>query len=161
MQGTLRVCKIGYTSTCHITCYSFLSNIAFARTTSFKSISSSTLQHSVYIHAALPQFLQCILISTWGCIGRLCQIIYSHRITQLFGLEGSFKSHLAQVPSNQQGHGRLHQIVQKPVWTDLECFQAWGIYHLCGNLQCFTTLIVKERKKKIIFCVIFILLFRI
>lgn len=64
MQGTLRVCKIGYTSTCHITCYSFLSNIAFARTTSFKSISSSTLQHSVYIHAALPQFLQCILIST-------------------------------------------------------------------------------------------------
>jgi len=40
-----------------------------------------------------------------------------------FRLEGTFKHHLVQPPSNEQGHLQLDQVTQRPVQPDLECFQ--------------------------------------
>jgi len=52
----------------------------------------------------------------------------NHRIRECFGLEGTFRGHLAQ-PS-EQGHLQPDQVAQSPVQPDLECFQGWGIDHL-------------------------------
>jgi len=50
-----------------------------------------------------------------------------------FGLEGTFRGHLAQTPCNEQGRLQLDQVAQSPVQPGLECFQGWGIYHLSGQ----------------------------
>ena len=54
----------------------------------------------------------------------------SHRITECFGLEGTFKGHVAQTPCNEHGHRPLEQVAQSPVQPGLQCFQELGIYHL-------------------------------
>jgi len=56
----------------------------------------------------------------------------SHRMTECFGLEGTFKGHLAQPPCSEQGH-LLDQVAQSAVQPGLECFQGWGIQHLSGQ----------------------------
>jgi len=47
----------------------------------------------------------------------------NHRIIEWFVLEGSFKSHLVQLPFKEQGHLHLDQVAQSPVQSDSECFQ--------------------------------------
>ena len=54
-------------------------------------------------------------------------------ITLLFELEGTLKSHLVQLPCNEQGHLQLHQVAQSPIQPDIECLQGWGIHHLSGQ----------------------------
>jgi len=49
----------------------------------------------------------------------------SHRIIECFGLEGTFRDHLAQPPCTEQGHLQLDQVAQSPVQPGLECFQGW------------------------------------
>jgi len=44
----------------------------------------------------------------------------NHRITELFGLERTFRGHLAQPPCSEQGHLQPDQVAQKP-------------YKLCGR----------------------------
>ena len=56
-----------------------------------------------------------------------------YRIIESFGLEGTFKGHLAQPPCNEQGHLQLDQVAQSPVQPDLECFQGWGPHCLSGQ----------------------------
>jgi len=38
-----------------------------------------------------------------------------HRITECFGLEGTFRCYLAQPPCSEQGHLQLDQVAQSPV----------------------------------------------
>ena len=64
-------------------------------------------------------------------IGEVClNFIESH--IEWFGLEGTFKGCLAQIPDNKQGHLQLDQVAQSPIQPDLQCFQGWGIYHHSG-----------------------------
>jgi len=56
-----------------------------------------------------------------------------HKIIEQFGLEGTFRGHLAQLPFSEQGHLQLEQVAQGPVQPDLECFQGLGIYSLSGQ----------------------------
>jgi len=60
------------------------------------------------------------------------QAAQHHRI-ECFGLEGTFRGHLAQPPCSEQGHLQLHQAAQSPVQPGLECFQGGGIYTLSGE----------------------------
>jgi len=55
------------------------------------------------------------------------------RLVECFGLEGTFRGHLAQHPRSEQGHLPLDQVAQSAVQPDLECFQGWGIDHLSGE----------------------------
>jgi len=57
-----------------------------------------------------------------------------HRITESFGLEGTFKGHLVQPPCHEQGHLQLNQVPQSSVQSDLKCFQGRGLDHLAGKL---------------------------
>ena len=57
----------------------------------------------------------------------------NHRMTECFGLERTFRGHLAQPPCSEQGHLQLDQGAQSPVQPGLECSQGWGIDHLCGQ----------------------------
>jgi len=49
---------------------------------------------------------------------------------ECFGLEGTFKGHLAQHLCSEQGHLQLDQVAQSPVQPDLERFQIWGLHYL-------------------------------
>jgi len=60
-------------------------------------------------------------------------VMLTHRIIEWFGLERTFKGHLAQTPCREQGHLQLEQAAQSPVQPDLESFQGWGIYALSGQ----------------------------
>jgi len=42
---------------------------------------------------------------------------------ECFGLEGTFRGHLAQPPCREQGYLQLDQVAQIPVQPGLECFQ--------------------------------------
>lgn len=61
-----------------------------------------------------------------------------------FGLEGTFKSNLAQCPCNKQEHLQIEQVSQRPVQPDLECVQGWGTQHLSGQLVALFYLTVKN-----------------
>jgi len=56
-----------------------------------------------------------------------------HRITKSFGLEGTFRGHLAQPPCSEQGHLPLDQVAQSSVQPDLECFQGWDLHYFSGQ----------------------------
>ena len=58
---------------------------------------------------------------------------YNYRIIQFFGLEETFRGHLAQPPCSEQGHLQLDQVAQSPVQPGLECFQGWGLHYLFGQ----------------------------
>jgi len=45
------------------------------------------------------------------------------RIIECFGWEGTFRGHLAQPPSSEQGHLQLDQVAQSPVQPGLEEFE--------------------------------------
>jgi len=62
----------------------------------------------------------------------LCQIFCQIRIIECFGLEGTFRGHLAQPPCSEQGHLQLDQSAQSSIQPGLECSQGWGISHLSG-----------------------------
>jgi len=57
----------------------------------------------------------------------------NHRITECFGLEGTFKGHLTQPPCHEQEHLQLDLAAQSPVQPGLECSQGCGIDHLSGQ----------------------------
>ena len=50
-----------------------------------------------------------------------------HRIIESLELEGTFKSHLVQLPYNEQGHPQLNQVAQSLL---LESLQGQGIHHI-------------------------------
>jgi len=86
-------------------------------------------------------FCACKMQEYTGFLRTICQhsLLYAsqpvdnHRIIECFGLEGTFRGHLAQSLCNEQGHLSLHQVAQSSVQPDLDCFQGWGIYHLSGQ----------------------------
>ena len=45
------------------------------------------------------------------------------RITESFGLEGTLKGHLVQLPCHEQRHGQLDQVAQSPVQPHLLLLQ--------------------------------------
>ena len=51
-----------------------------------------------------------------------------------FELEGTLRSHLVQLPCNEQGELQLSQVAQSLVQPDLECLQGWDFHHLSGQL---------------------------
>jgi len=66
-----------------------------------------------------------------------------HRITEWFGLEGTFKGHPVRPPCSEQGHLQPDQAAQSPVQPGRSREQASTAS--LGNLcQGFTTLIVKN-----------------
>jgi len=52
---------------------------------------------------------------------------------QCFGLEGTFRGHLAQPPCSEHGYVQLDQAAQSPVQPGLECFQGWGLHYFSGQ----------------------------
>ena len=48
-------------------------------------------------------------------------------------MEGTLKDDVVHPPCNEQGHLPLDQVAQRPIQPDIECLQAWGIYHLSGQ----------------------------
>ena len=56
-----------------------------------------------------------------------------HAIVESFELEETSIGHLVQLSCNKQGHLQLNQDAQRPIQSDLECFQGWGTYHLSGQ----------------------------
>lgn len=65
-------------------------------------------------------------------------------ITEQFGVEGTFQSHLVQPLCSEQEQLQLGHVSQSPPQSCIECFQEWSIHHLSGNLQCFTSLKIKH-----------------
>jgi len=55
-----------------------------------------------------------------------------YRITEWFGLEGTFKGHLGPTPSPWQGHLPLDQVAQSLIQPGLEHFQGGGIHNFSG-----------------------------
>jgi len=56
-----------------------------------------------------------------------------HRITECFGLDGTFRGHLAQPPCSEQGHLQPDRVAQSPVRPGLGCSQGWDLHHLSGQ----------------------------
>jgi len=56
-----------------------------------------------------------------------------HRTIERFGLEWTFRGHLAQPPCSEQGHLQLDQVAQSPIQPGLEYFQGWGLHYLSGQ----------------------------
>ena len=72
--------------------------------------------------------LSCLsVIGLWLLLKTFC---CSCRIIESSELEQTFKGHLVQLPSNEQGHPQLDHVAQSPVQPDLECLQGWGIHQL-------------------------------
>jgi len=49
----------------------------------------------------------------------------SHRNIECFGLERTFRGHLAQTPCSE--------VAQSPVQPGFKCFQGWGLHYLSGQ----------------------------
>jgi len=47
----------------------------------------------------------------------------NHRMIECFGLEGTFRGHLAHPPCGEQGYLQLDQVAQSTIQPSLECFQ--------------------------------------
>jgi len=56
-----------------------------------------------------------------------------NRTIECFGLEGTFRGHLAQPPCSEQGHLPLDEAAQSPVQPGLECFQGRVLHYLSGQ----------------------------
>ena len=48
-------------------------------------------------------------------------LLADHRIIEYFGLEGTFRGHLAQPSCSKQGHLQLDQVAQSPIQPGPEC----------------------------------------
>jgi len=76
-------------------------------------------------------------LKTTSCVhdnpSRAAVVSTPHRIIELFGLEGTFRGHLAQPPCSEQGHLQPDQAAQSPVQPGLECFQGWGLHCFSGQ----------------------------
>ena len=59
----------------------------------------------------------------------------AHKIIDSFKLEGIFKSHLVQLPCNEQGPLQLDQAAQSPLQPDPECLQGQGIHHVSEQIS--------------------------
>ena len=46
-----------------------------------------------------------------------------YRTIECFGLEGTFRGHLAQLPCSEQQYLQLDQVAQSSIQPGLECFQ--------------------------------------
>jgi len=68
-----------------------------------------------------------------------------HRIMEQFGLGGTSTGPLVQPPCSEQEHLQLDQAAQSPVQPDLSVSRDEASTTSLGNqLQCFTTLVVKN-----------------
>jgi len=74
-----------------------------------------------------------LLREGWSPFGEINTAVGFHRLIEQFGLEGTAKGHRAQPHYHEQGHLQTDQVAQSPVQPGLECFQGWGIEHLCGQ----------------------------
>ena len=70
-----------------------------------------------------PITIQQHLPHQWTCPH---QWVSGHRSIEWFGLEGTIKGHLLQLPCHEQGHLPLDQVAQNPIQPDLECFLVTG-----------------------------------
>jgi len=91
-----------------------------------------SVQDNHFIPVA-PFFTPFSQISKWFRTICGCHINENHRIIECFGLEGTFRGHLAQPTCSEQGHLQLDQVAQSPVQPGLECFQGWGLHYLSGQ----------------------------
>ena len=55
------------------------------------------------------------------------------RIIESLELKGTFKSHLVQLPSNEQGHAHLDYVAQGLIQLRFESLQRWDINHISGQ----------------------------
>ena len=69
----------------------------------------------------------------------------NHRVTESFEKEGTLTCHLIQLPSHEQGHLQLSQVLRAPSSLTLGVFKGGAPTTSLGNLcQCLTSLIVKN-----------------
>ena len=66
------------------------------------------------------------------CLKLVFSFSQNQRIIECFGLEGTFRGHLAKPPCSEQGY-QLGQVAQSIVQPGLECFQGWGLQYLSGQ----------------------------
>ena len=76
-------------------------------------------------------FTQSVLISKTALTHQ--QHLAQTRVIEPLELEGTFKSHLAQLSYNEWGHPQLDQIAQSLVQPPPENLQRWGIHYICGQ----------------------------
>lgn len=86
--------------------------------------------------------------SDGGCVFakaiKKMHILQFHKITESFGLEGTLKAHLDQLPCNEHGQLQLSQIAQSAPSLTLNVTRDGAPTTSLGNLiQCLTTLTVK------------------
>jgi len=72
-------------------------------------------------------------------IGVLCALT-----TALLELEGTLRSHLVQLPCNEQGHLQLHQVLRAPSSLTLGVSRVETSTTSLNLLQCLTTLTLKN-----------------
>ena len=58
----------------------------------------------------------------------------SHRITESFELERTFKGHLVQLPCNEQGRPQLDQVAQSLVQRGLESHANPTVHNCCASI---------------------------
>jgi len=67
-------------------------------------------------------------------VGRGGHTLGDHRVTECFGLEGTFRGHLPQPSCSEQGHLQPDQVAQSPVPPGLEYNDPMHQYRLGADL---------------------------
>lgn len=59
-------------------------------------------------------------------VPKIVALIRGHRITDCFGLQGTFSGHPVHLICSEQGRAQMEQVTPSPTKPDLKCFQGWG-----------------------------------
>lgn len=87
-----------------------------------------------FVQTAAVQWLLGLRAEPKTFAGILYTIELQSPTVECFELEGTFKSHLVQLPCAEWQHLQLHHVAQSLTQPGLECFCGQGFHHLSGQL---------------------------